>query len=69
MVAWDKATEPQPEERREIGVLKAVGWETSDVLAMKFWEGSSISLTAFLEACSRPTSTCSFPRPRSSSRS
>ncbi|MCM2359300.1 MAG: FtsX-like permease family protein [Geobacteraceae bacterium] len=46
--AWDKATGLSAEERREIGILKAVGWETGDVLAMKFWEGSVISLSAFL---------------------
>ncbi|HHK74598.1 MAG TPA: FtsX-like permease family protein, partial [Rhizobiales bacterium] len=33
--------------RREIGILKAVGWETGDILAMKFWEGALISLAAF----------------------
>jgi ABC-type lipoprotein release transport system permease subunit len=46
--AWDKATGLSAEERREIGILKAVGWETSDILLMKFWEGTAISLTAFL---------------------
>jgi ABC-type lipoprotein release transport system permease subunit len=46
--AWDKATGLSAEERREIGILKAVGWETSDILLMKFWEGTVISLTAFL---------------------
>jgi ABC-type lipoprotein release transport system permease subunit len=45
--AWDKATSLSMEERREIGVLKAVGWETSEVIAMKAWEGIAISLTAF----------------------
>ena len=31
-----------------MGMLKAVGWETSEVIVMKSWEGIVISLTAFL---------------------
>ena len=46
--AWDKASGPSMEERREIGILKAIGWETSDVILLKFWEGMAISLSAFL---------------------
>ncbi|UPU35543.1 FtsX-like permease family protein [Geomonas paludis] len=46
--AWDKATGLSAEERAEIGILKAVGWDTSDILLLKFWEGTAISLTAFL---------------------
>ena len=45
--AWDKATGLSAEERREIGILKSIGWETSDVLLLKFWEGTVISLSAF----------------------
>ncbi len=48
ILAWDKASGLSAEERREIGVLKAVGWETSDVLLSKFWEGLAVSLTSFL---------------------
>jgi hypothetical protein len=46
--AFDKAAGLSGEERREIGILKAIGWDTSDVLAMKFWEGALVSAGAFL---------------------
>jgi ABC-type lipoprotein release transport system permease subunit len=47
IVAWDKASGLSADERREIGVLKAIGWETSDVLLVKLWEGAVISGLAF----------------------
>lgn len=46
--AWDKATGLSAEERLEIGILKGLGWDTSDILMIKFWEGCVISFTAFL---------------------
>ncbi len=45
--AWDKASGLSAEERREIGILKGVGWESGDIIHMKFWEGAIISLGAF----------------------
>jgi ABC-type lipoprotein release transport system permease subunit len=48
ILAWDKATGLSAEERREIGILKAVGWETSDILVMKFWEGIAVSFVSLL---------------------
>lgn len=45
--AWDKASGLSAEERREIGVLKATGWDTKDIMRMKIWEGSLISVSAF----------------------
>jgi len=47
ILAWDKATGLSSEEKREIGILKGIGWETSDVLWLKFWEGAVVSLTSF----------------------
>ncbi|HOH81590.1 MAG TPA: FtsX-like permease family protein [Methanoregulaceae archaeon] len=46
--AWDKAGGLSHEERREIGVLRAVGWDTSEVIMLKVWEGIIISLSSFM---------------------
>ena len=48
ILAWDKATGMSAEEKREVGILKAVGWETADVLLMRFWEGVVVSASAFM---------------------
>jgi len=49
--AWDKASGLSAEERKEIGILKSIGWETGDIIVLKFWEGLTVSLTAFLGGC------------------
>jgi ABC-type lipoprotein release transport system permease subunit len=48
ILAWDKATGLNAEEKKEIGILKALGWDISDVLKLRFWEGLVISFLSFL---------------------
>lgn len=47
LLAWDRLSAVGPVERREIGVLKAIGWRTSDVIAARLWESA---LLGFLGA-------------------
>lgn len=47
ILAWDKASGMSPEERREISILKILGWQTPDVLMVRFWESLVMALTAF----------------------
>lgn len=44
LLAWDRLTGLDVVERQEIGVLKAVGWGTWDVLAARLWETGLVSL-------------------------
>jgi ABC-type lipoprotein release transport system permease subunit len=46
--AWDKASGLTPEEKKEISILKIIGWQTSDVLALRFWEGLIVSIVSFV---------------------
>jgi len=48
ILACDRAAGLGLEERKNLGVLKAIGWNVSDVLKLKAWEGLSLSLIAFL---------------------
>jgi len=46
VLAWDRASGLGPDERREIAILKAVGWSTDDVLSVKLLESLFVSLLA-----------------------
>jgi len=46
VLIWDKASGLSPAEKKEIGILKAIGWDTDMILAVKFWESFLISLLA-----------------------
>jgi ABC-type lipoprotein release transport system permease subunit len=46
VLAWDRASGLGPDEKREIAVLKAVGWSTSDVLTAKLFEAFLLASVA-----------------------
>ncbi len=43
LLAWDRLTGLSEAERRELGVLKAVGWEVRDVLTARLWESALVA--------------------------
>ncbi len=43
LLAWDRLSGLGELERREIGVLKSIGWETRDVLTARVWESLIVS--------------------------
>jgi ABC-type lipoprotein release transport system permease subunit len=46
VLAWDRASGLGPDERREIAILKAIGWSTSDVLWSKLFESVLVGAAA-----------------------
>ena len=47
ILAWDKASGLSEEQMREVAIVKAVGWQTADIMSVRFWESVVISVLAF----------------------
>jgi ABC-type lipoprotein release transport system permease subunit len=48
ILAWDKASGLSQEEIKEVGILKILGWQTSDIIFLRFCESLSVAFLAFL---------------------
>ena len=48
ILVWDKASGLSGEEVREVGILKVLGWQTNDIILLRFSESAVVGLLAFL---------------------
>jgi ABC-type lipoprotein release transport system permease subunit len=65
ILAFDKASGLSAQERRDIGILKAIGWDTGDIVRMKLWEAALVAIHRLCCGfCCWPMCMCSCSRRR-----
>lgn len=48
ILAYDKASGLTREDLREVAILKILGWQATDVMAIRFWESGIVSMLALM---------------------
>lgn len=48
ILAWEKSSGFSKEEKRETAILRSIGWQTGDLMTVRFLEAFILSMTAFL---------------------
>jgi ABC-type lipoprotein release transport system permease subunit len=49
ILVWERASGIDADEKKELALLRAVGWQVTDVLWMKLWQGLMVAFTATLQ--------------------
>lgn len=48
ILSWGRASSLSSEEARLLGILRGIGWDVSDIIELKIWQGISVSALSFL---------------------